>query len=219
MKTTQAVVAVACALLAACVRATEPYFILQSGDTQCFIADVPADTQLAATFAVLDNDQGPDTKVQTTTLKCWIESPDGFTVAETSGDGARSGVLTTRSQMAGEYRACVKSTKSRWAAIGETYRVALSLRDGVESIDYGNVAKTEELDKLQVALRRANDQIVHIRNEQSYQRNREQRFRQTSENTSSMVMRLAALQIVVFAGCTVFQLYSLRSFFRKNKLY
>ena len=212
------VVAAVCALLA-CARAIEPYFMLASGDTWCFISDVPGDTQLAASYAVLQNEQAGDGKAATTTLKCWIENPDGFTIAQTSGEGDTSGVLTARSTVSGEYRACVTSTKSRWAGIGEVYRVALSLRDGVETVDYENVAKVEQLNNLQLVLRRANDQVVHIRNEQSYQRTREERFRMTSENTSSMVFRLALLQIVVFAACTVYQLYSLRKFFKKNKLY
>lgn len=213
-------VAVAVCAVAACVRATEPFFTMAPGETTCFLSDVPADTQLVASFALLAVNQGTgNAQAKPALLRCWVTDPDGFTVAQTEQGGAKSGALTVRSVHAGEYRACITPTTSRWAGLGDTYNVALSLRDGVESVNYANIAKAEELNNLQLALRRANDQVVHIRNEQSYQRTRESRFRLTSESTSRRVFWLAVLQIFVFAGCTVFQLLSLRSFFKKNKLY
>ena len=211
---------VAVCAVAASVRATEPFFTMAPGETTCFLSDVPADTQLVASFALLAVNTGtPSAQAKPALLRCWVTDPDGFTVAQTEQGGAKSGALTVRSVHAGEYRTCIAPTASRWAAAGDTYNVALSLRDGVESINYANIAKAEELNNLQLALRRANDQVVHIRNEQSYQRTRESRFRLTSESTSRRVFWLAVLQIFVFAGCTIFQLLSLRSFFKKNKLY
>ena len=212
------VLAVAVALVV-CVSANDPYIMMRAGETQCFLADVPADTQLVATYAVVDAPVSPMGVGQSCKLKAWIEDPDGFTVATSESDKENK-PLIVRSGVNGEFRACVTVVKSSvWGGAGNVYKVALTFKDGVDSIDYSKVAKTEELSQLQVSLRRSNDQVVHIRNEQGYQRTREARFRETSESTSRRVIYLAFLQIAVFAGCTVYQLYSLRTFFKKNKLY
>jgi len=197
-----------------CVSALDPYFILHPGETQCYIADVPQDTQLVATCSIIDKPFSP----QPLQLKAWIEDPEGFTVVS-SDPSKETKPLMVRSGMSGEFRACVSVSKSGFWGAGEPYKILLTLRDGVDSIDYSQIAKSEELNQLQVILRRSSDQVVHIRNEQGYQRTREARFRQTSESTSRRVLWLAFVQIGVFAGCTVYQLYSLRSFFKKNKLY
>jgi len=211
------ILAVACALLV-CASATEPYFMMQEGETWCFLADVPADTQIVASYALLDLLDGQVNPHDQTTLKCWIDDPDGYTVMK-GPEGKTSGYVTVRSGVSGEFRACVTTSASRWGGAGNVYKVALTVRDGVDTINYANLAKVEELNQLEVSLRRANDQVLHIRNEQEYQRAREARFRRLSESTSRRVFWLAFLQIGVFAGCTVFQLYSLRTFFKKNKLY
>ena len=208
------ILAVACALLV-CASATEPYFKMQESETWCFLADVPADTQIVASYSLLDAPASPNSQVK---LKCWIDDPDGYTVMRDQ-EPKTSGSLTVRSAVSGEFRACVTTATSTWGRNGNVYKVALTLRDGVDSVNYANLAQVEELSQLEVSLRRANDQVVHIRNEQDYQRTREVRFREISESTSRRVFWLAFLQIGVFAGCTVFQLYSLRTFFKKNKLY
>ena len=211
------ILAVACALLV-CASATEPYFMMLEGETWCFLADVPADTQIVASYALLDAMDGPANPKNPTKLKCWIDDPDGYTVMKEQ-EPKISGALTVRSTVSGEFRACVTTASSGWARAGNVYKVALTIRDGVDSVNYANLAKLEELSQLDVSLRRSNDQVVHIRNEQEYQRTREARFREVSESTSRRVFWLAFVQIGVFAGCTVFQLYSLRTFFKKNKLY
>ena len=207
--------------LVCCAVSTIPFFPLAPGETKCFINDVPRDTALYTSSFLVEvvpaHGGGGVDPALTRSLKVWIEDPEGKRVAE--APEAENGFTTHTSAMHGEYKACVTTSVSRWSASNTEFHVALTFRDGVEAIDYRNVAKTEELNALQLKLRKVQDRIAHIRNEQGYQRARDLEYRKVSELTSRRVFLWSFLQVIVFAFCTVFQLYSLKTFFKKNKIY
>ena len=67
-------------------------------------------------------------------------------------------------------------------------------------------------------LRRLIDKIRSIRNEQSYQKKREEEFRDTSESTNGKIIWWSLLQTGVLVLCGIFQIWHLKRFFTTKKL-
>lgn len=71
---------------------------------------------------------------------------------------------------------------------------------------------------IEVELRRLIDKIRSIRNEQSYQKKREEEFRDTSESTNGKIIWWSLLQTFVLVLCGIFQIWHLKRFFTTKKL-
>lgn len=67
-------------------------------------------------------------------------------------------------------------------------------------------------------MRRLNDKLKDIMKEQSYQRERERSFRDTSESTNARVQWWSIIQSAVMVLAGVYQIFHLRSFFRSKKV-
>lgn len=65
---------------------------------------------------------------------------------------------------------------------------------------------------------KAVDGAADLQREQSLQREREQHFRAKSDRVNSKVFWYAVLQILILAGAAVYQVYTLRRFFKSKKL-
>jgi hypothetical protein len=97
-------------------------------------------------------------------------------------------------------------------------RFDLRVDVGETAVDYNEVAKREHLTTLEVELRRLNDKIRDISKEQSYQREREVAFRDTSESTNARVLGWSLAQTVVMVVSAVWQILHLKAFFRHKKV-
>jgi len=85
------------------------------------------------------------------------------------------------------------------------------------AIDYAEVAKREHLSDLELEVRRLNDKVQDVINEQKYQRDRESHFRDTSESSNGRVMWWAVFQMTVLIVAGVWQVFYLRDFLQKKK--
>ncbi|RXG72264.1 Transmembrane emp24 domain-containing protein eca, partial [Armadillidium vulgare] len=97
-------------------------------------------------------------------------------------------------------------------------RVHFDIQVGEHAIDYANVASKEKLTELQLRVRQLLDQVDQIAKEQNYQRYREERFRQTSENTNQRVLWWSIGQVLILVGMGFWQMRHLKSFFEAKKL-
>lgn len=61
-------------------------------------------------------------------------------------------------------------------------------------------------------------QAEQIAKEQNYQRYREERFRQTSENTNARVLWWSIIQVIVLVATGAWQMRHLKGFFEAKKL-
>jgi hypothetical protein len=198
-------------LAGGCV-AIAPSFNIASGTVKCFIEEVPRDTAILADWQLAPVGGSP-TDVG---LRCWVMDPEGTTVRE-SGGALVAGTLMHVAQAGGEHRVCFMTNTSRWFSGSDLWRATVDMRTGVSTIDYAQLAKAEHLNALELLVRKSNDRITQIRNEQGYQRARELAFRATSESTNTRVLIMACLQLVVLVACAVWQVYHLRTYFRKKK--
>ncbi len=97
-------------------------------------------------------------------------------------------------------------------------RVDLKLDVGESGLDYAEVAKKEHLTELELEIRKLNDKVKDVLNEQSYQKQRELEFRRTSEQIHSKQRYWSIFEVIVMVLATYFQVTTLRSFFRSKKL-
>merc|ERR1712244_157425 len=97
------------------------------------------------------------------------------------------------------------------------YKMEIHIDSGEHAHDYDKLARAEHLSSIEVELRRLNDKIRAIRNEQQYQKQREEEFRDTSENTNWKVVVWSVVQTVVLVLCGLFQIWHLKQFFTSKK--
>lgn len=98
------------------------------------------------------------------------------------------------------------------------YRMEIHIDSGDHAHDYSKLARVEHLSTIEVELRRLNDKIRAIRNEQQYQKKREEEFRNTSEATNSKVVWWSVIQTIVLVLCGLFQIWHLKRFFTSKKI-
>ncbi|ETO15189.1 hypothetical protein RFI_22174 [Reticulomyxa filosa] len=124
-------------------------------------------------------------------------------------------------------------------------RMEIHIDSGEQANDYEKLARVEHLSMravlktllqilslnrgkqliaVEVELRRLNDKIRAIRNEQAYQKvcdiyiKREEEFRDTSESTNSKIVWWSLINTAILVGCGLFQIWHLKRFFSAKKL-
>ncbi len=85
------------------------------------------------------------------------------------------------------------------------------------AIDYAEVAKREHLTDLELEVRKLNDKAKDVLNEMKYQKDREARFRDTSESSNGRVMWWSLFQMAVLVVAGVWQVMYMRDFLQKKK--
>lgn len=192
--------------------AVAPSFIIGSGAVKCFLEEVPRDTTVMSSWSLAPVGTSP----HDVGLRCWVMDPEGTTVRE-GGPAVPVGVVSYTTAVGGEHKICFMTNTSRWFTGSDSWLATVDIKTGVAAIDYTTLAKAEHLNALELLIRKSNDRITQIRNEQGYQRARELAFRATSDSTGTRVLVMAFLQFVVLVACAVWQVYHLRTFFRKKK--
>lgn len=193
-----------------------PMIDISSNDIKCFLEEVPADTPIQVAFNLSPLPGVTMTSDTATGLKVWIANPDGITVS-TMPTPLVTGAHTFTTPQGGEYKICMSTNGSSWFSSADVYRLTVDIRSGVAAVDYKHLAKTEHLSGIEVSLRKANDRVAQIKSEQGYQKDREAAFIKVSQSTGTKVLVCAFFQIAVLAGCAVWEIKHLHSFFRKKK--
>lgn len=193
-----------------------PMIDIRSSDVKCFLEEVPADTPIQVTFNLSPLPGVAMTSETATGLKVWINDPNGNTVSSMAAPLV-TGAHTYTTTAGGEYKICMTTNASAWFSSSDVYRLTVDVRSGVAAVDYKHLAKTEHLSGIEVSLRKANDRVSQIKSEQGYQKDREAEFIKISQSTGRKVLVFAFFQIAILAGCAVWEIKHLHSFFRKKK--
>merc|ERR1712154_525338 len=120
------------------------------------------------------------------------------------------GRIAFSSEHAGDHRVCFGINHGN-NGNARDYKMEIHIDSGEHAHDYDKLARVEHLSTIEVELRRLNDKIRAIRNEQQYQRQREEEFRDTSENTNSKVLYWSIFQTIALVACGAYQVWHLRS--------
>uniref|UniRef100_A0A7S1ERJ8 GOLD domain-containing protein n=1 Tax=Timspurckia oligopyrenoides TaxID=708627 RepID=A0A7S1ERJ8_9RHOD len=118
-----------------------------------------------------------------------------------------------------KYQICVSSKRVPGSDARQKRRVTLNLHSGAAARDYGQLAKEEHLDELEVALRGMYDELTNLMSELAYVRDREDALRGINEATNRRVLWYSAISCVIMVGVGGYQMVYMRNFFRKKKLH
>ena len=116
----------------------------------------------------------------------------------------------------GEHLICVRIDSL--ASQTRTLRFDLFIDMGEQAEDYVELAKVEHLSAIEIEVRKLNDKLKAIRQEQEYQSTREILFRDTSESTNSRVLWWALAECAILAAVGAWQFMVMRKFFKSKKM-
>lgn len=185
------------------------HFMVKEGATRCFIEEVPSDVMVLAHYKNPDASGAGDGQAIVVTIK----DPTGEVIlTQTATDEGR---IAFTSHMGGEHLVCL-GTVGAWGS--REFRFELEIEEGDRATDYEELAKMEHLSAIEVEVRKLTDKVNLIRSEQSYQRQREADFRDTTESTNSRVLWFSLLQTIVLCVAGVVQVLKLKRFFKLKKL-
>lgn len=188
------------------------YWLLNANQEKCFLEEIPSETLVVVTYKSLDHDQ----LAEGNGLFTMIRDPFDNVVSEQALT-ENEGRIAFTSEHQGDHRICFGLQMESTQNLAEM-KMEIHIDSGEHAHDYDKLARVEHLSTIEVELRRLNDKIRAIRNEQQYQKQREEEFRNTSENTNRKVITWSMLQTLVLVACGVFQIWHLKNFFTTKKL-
>jgi len=189
------------------------YWLLPSNMEKCFLEEIPAETLVVVTYKSLDH----SVLTQNQGLFALIRDPFDNIISEQALPESE-GRIAYSSEHAGDHRICFGINNNGQNINPREYKMEIHIDSGEHAHDYDKLARVEHLSTIEVELRRLNDKIRAIRNEQQYQKQREEEFRDTSESTNYKVVIWSIIQTVVLIACGLFQIWHLKSFFTSKKL-
>ncbi|NXF82446.1 TMD11 protein, partial [Sclerurus mexicanus] len=195
-------------------------FHIGEREEKCIIEDLPSDTLVVGNYKVQRWDIHKHD---------FLESAPGLgmfvTVSTPSGEVLLSklygsqGTFSFTSYLSGEHIICFQSNSTRLLTIaGSKLRIHLDIRVGEHFFDESAVQAKEKVDEVNVRLEHLIEQIQHVSKEQDYEREREEKFRKTSEETNSNILWWAIAQTLILIFVGIWQIKSLRDFFIAKKL-
>ncbi|XP_055102628.1 transmembrane emp24 domain-containing protein 11 [Symphalangus syndactylus] len=196
------------------------YFHAGEREEKCLIEDIPSDTLVTGTFKIQQWDIGRHT---------FLESAPGlgmFVTITTYNDEVilsklygPQGTFYFTSHSPGEHIICLESNSTRLVSFGGSrLRIHLDIRVGEHDLDAAIAQAKDKVNELTFKLEHLIEQIEQIVKEQNYQRDREENFRTTSEDTNSNVLWWAFAQILIFISVGIFQMKYLKDFFIAKKI-
>ncbi|KAJ7314939.1 emp24/gp25L/p24 family/GOLD-domain-containing protein [Mycena albidolilacea] len=96
--------------------------------------------------------------------------------------------------------------------------IDLDVDIGAEAVDYNAIANQESLSGLETEMRKLEGLVKEIVDEMGYLKKREERFADTNVSTQQRVQNFAWFTILSLAALGVWQIFHLRSFFRRKYL-
>ncbi|XP_004579458.2 transmembrane emp24 domain-containing protein 11-like [Ochotona princeps] len=196
------------------------YFHAAEREEKCIVEDIPSDTLITGNF-----------KMQLWDMRRhdFLESAPGLGMYVTiktldeevllSKLYGPQGSFFFTSHSPGEHTICLVSNSTRLVAFGGSkLRIHLDIRVGEHDFDAATAQAKDRVNEVTFKLEHLMEQVAQILKEQEYQRDREQSFRTTSEDTNSHVLWWAFAQTFIFISVGLFQMKHLKDFFITKKI-
>ncbi|NXD62161.1 TMD11 protein, partial [Eolophus roseicapillus] len=196
------------------------YFHSGEREEKCIIEDVPSDTLVIGNYKV---------ERWNTQIQDFLESAPGLgmfvTVKTLSAEVLLSklygpqGTFSFTSYLSGGHFICLQSNSTRLVSLpGSKLRIHLDIRVGEHFLDESVIQAKDKVNELNIRLEHLIEQIHHVSKQQNYEREREEKFRKTSEVTNSNIVWWAIVQTLILISIGIWQTKSLRDFFISKKL-
>ncbi|KAK2848879.1 hypothetical protein Q5P01_008713 [Channa striata] len=193
------------------------YFDLGEQEEKCIIEEIPEDMLVTGNFLLEPWD-----------LKMLIHSAHlGVTVTVRDPDHeilmskrfGKFGKFTFTAHTSGQHYLCFQTNSTRFAVFAaERLKLHLDVQMGEHSIDHNTDKTKDNMVTLENNLSHLMDQMIYITKQQEYQREKEEVFRQISEETNSKVLWWAVVQTCILLSVGFWQMKRLKDFFIAKKL-
>ncbi|EFJ16199.1 hypothetical protein SELMODRAFT_117173 [Selaginella moellendorffii] len=143
-----------------------------------------------------------------------LSDPDGYTLH--LAEGVDKGQFGFKASTTGVYVACfwLENVDAKEAVVA----VDLDWKTGVAAKDWGNIAKREHIDGVELELRKIEELVDSIHEEMLFLREKEQEMRAFNESTNTRIVVLGALSLLFCLLVAVFQSLHMKVFFERKKL-
>ncbi|XP_047441291.1 transmembrane emp24 domain-containing protein 11 [Mugil cephalus] len=193
------------------------YFDLGELEEKCIIEEVPEDTLVTGYFLLEPWDP-----------KSFSHSPHfgvTVTVRDLSYEVVMSkrygkfGKFTFTAHTSGQHYLCFQTNSTRFSVFaGEKLKLHLDVQMGEHPIDHSAEKTKDNMEALEKSLYQLISHMMYITRQQEYQREKEELFRQMSEDANSKVLWWAVVQTTILLSVGFWQIKRLKDFFVAKKL-
>ncbi|XP_029918205.1 transmembrane emp24 domain-containing protein 11 [Myripristis murdjan] len=193
------------------------YFDLAEQEEKCIIEEIPEDMLVTGYFMLEPWNLKMNTNSPHLGVTVTVRDPNHEVLM--SKRYGKHGKVTFTSHASGQHFLCFQTNSTRFSVFAEErMKLHLDVQMGEHSIDPG-VEKTKgDLQTMENRLRHLIDQMMYITRHQEYQREKEETFRQISEDTNSSVLWWAVVQTSILLLVGFWQMKRLKDFFVAKKL-
>mmetsp|Transcript_22675 Transcript_22675/g.33141 ORF Transcript_22675/g.33141 Transcript_22675/m.33141 type:complete len:204 (+) Transcript_22675:75-686(+) len=183
------------------------YFLVNSEKKKCFYIEQPDSTPMTFSYEVLD--KGDEVEFELFSgavvnaearIKQKILKESGHIDYETAGDGFHTLCFSQ------------KPAKDR------VTRFQLTIEYGHDAEHYEQLAKDQNVEPINLEMRKINDEMSLILNEADYMKHKEVEFHEETEAMNSAALWFPMVQIGILLLAGVFQARHLKFFFKSTKV-
>ncbi|BFU18655.1 hypothetical protein EHI8A_207390 [Entamoeba histolytica HM-1:IMSS-B] len=195
----------------------EIYFKIIGKTPKCFSIDEPVGTLVHAHYKITTLNAGKYGKVhENIDLHYALHFPQELHREDEDAQIDEDGVVMFTTKEVGEYQICFYVSNAPRYDI--EYKFTLNLEIGIEAIDYENLAKTEQLNSIEIQFTQQIDLVKALQDEIKFQQEKHDEFEAVTASTIFRVKLFAFIQIIIFALLAWWQYKNLKSFFRHIKV-
>ncbi|KAM4709078.1 transmembrane emp24 domain-containing protein 11-like [Discoglossus pictus] len=129
------------------------------------------------------------------------------------------GKFTFTAHSSGEHTICLQSNSTNLIAFASSkLRIHIDVQMGEHPLDYHVADAKDKVKEVSYSLENLQGEMNHILKEQEYQRQREEFYRQKSEDTNSNVLWWAIIQTVILTSVGFWQIKRFKDFLIAKKV-
>jgi hypothetical protein len=150
---------------------------------------------------------------QPVSLSVRIHDPSGKEIFSIVEQGAGEKIFPSLEE--GRHKICFTAKNYHTA---QNTRVHLEWEEGVDATDWDDVAKRDHTDAVHTELTKLLETAHTMHFELQHVRRKEEELRNVNERTNSLVAYLSIGALLLCVGLAMFQVWSLRRFFKRKKV-
>ncbi|KAK9713868.1 hypothetical protein RND81_06G056200 [Saponaria officinalis] len=176
------------------------------GSTKCVSEEIQNNVVVIVDFVIID-EQGH--AVPTVSAK--VTSPYGNSLYQQ--DNTTHGQFAFTTNEIGSYVACF------WVANNhQSATLNIDWKIGIAAKDWDSVAKKENIEGVELEMRKLEGVVESIHENLLYLKTREAEMREVSEKTNARVAWLSVMSLGIGISASIFQVWHLKRYFQKKKL-
>ncbi|XP_018410255.1 PREDICTED: transmembrane emp24 domain-containing protein 11-like [Nanorana parkeri] len=207
-------------ILSVWMLANAMYYHSAEKEEKCIIEDLPAEMLVTGRYKIQKWDLGQHDFLASAPglgMIVTVKAPNNEVLL--SKLYGPDGKFTFTSHTAGEHAICMQSNSTNLIAFASNrLRIHLDVQVGEHPFDYSAVDPKDKVKEVSNILENLQGEMSHITKEQEYQREREEYYRQKSEDMNSNVLWWAIIQTLILTSVGIWQIKRLKDFLIAKKV-